>query len=104
HPRLDSGDAAAWDFLADRRFDLPNDPHVLPGGDARDDPQGFHARRAAAAVDVILHRLGNVEVDHVLNAGDVDAAAGDVGGHQDAVLALAECLQRLDAATLAPAG
>ncbi len=55
---------------------------------------------AAGAVDVVLDVLGDVEVDDVLDAGDVDAAAGDVGGDEDAVLTFAESLQRADAFVL----
>ena len=68
---------------------------VDPGGDRGDDPGGVAAGGAAGAVDVVLDRLGHLEVDDVADAGDVEAAGGDVGRHQDAVLALAEALERL---------
>src|SRR6185369_1053526 len=41
-----------------------------------------------------------VEVDDVAHARDVDAPGGDVGRHQDAVLALPEALERLGALPL----
>ena len=50
---------------------------------------------AADPVDVGLVVLGAGVVDDVRDAGDVDAAGGDVGGDQDAELALAELGQRL---------
>ncbi len=54
----------------------------------------------AGAVDVVLHRLRRIEVDDVAHAGDVEAAGGDVGRHQDAVLTFAEALEGLHALSL----
>src|SRR4030067_70072 len=50
--------------------------------------------RAAApgtpdAVDVILRPHRQVEIDHVADAGDVEAAGRDIGRHQQAMLAAA---------------
>ena len=45
-------------------------------------PAGARAARAADAVDVGLGHVGQVVVDDVRDAVDVDAARGDVGGHQ----------------------
>ena len=62
------------------------------------------ARRAAAAVDVVVGRERHVEVDDVRDALDVDAARRDVGGDQDRVLAAPERLERRDAILLAAVG
>ena len=48
------------------------------------DAAGAGARGAADAVHVALGLVRQVEVDHVRDAVDVDAAGGDVGGHQHA--------------------
>ncbi len=47
---------------------------------------------AADAVGVGLGRVGHVEVDHVGHLLHVDAAGGDVGGHQHVELAAAEAV------------
>ncbi|MNX59769.1 hypothetical protein D3C86_906550 [compost metagenome] len=52
-------------------------------------------------MDVILRHLGQLEVDHVGQLIDVQAASGDVGGDQHPHLALAEIGQRPVAGTLA---
>ncbi len=52
---------------------------------------------AAGAPAAVLQRLrvaGDVGVDHQLDAGKVESAGGDVGGHQDAGPAVAQQLQR----------
>jgi hypothetical protein len=60
----------------------------LLGLDERDPDAGAaRAARAADAVHVALAVLGRVEVDHVRDAADVDAAGGDVGGHERGDLA-----------------
>ena len=41
-----------------------------------------------------IDRIGHVVVDHVRDLGHVDAARGDVGGHQDIVLAVAKAIDR----------
>ena len=65
------------------------------------DPAGAGSRGAADAVDVALGLHRQVEVDDVRDAGDVDAAGGDVGRHQHAGPAGAEPVQRLLARGLA---
>ena len=52
------------------------------------------AARAADAVDVALVVLGRVEVDHVRDVGQVEAAGGDVGGDERRHLAGAEPRER----------
>ena len=50
---------------------------------------------AAYAMDKVLGHLGHVEVDYVRHVGHIDAASGNVGGHQHAVTPLGEAAQGL---------
>jgi hypothetical protein len=52
--------------------------------------RGASAGGAADAVDVAFRLVGNVIVDDMRNAVDVDAAGGNVGGDEDPRLAIAE--------------
>ena len=61
---------------------------------------GLGAAGAADAVDVVLGVGGNVVVDDVRDAGDVDAAGGDVGGDHHLVAAALEAFEGLDALVL----
>src|SRR5690606_29642992 len=68
---------------------------ALVGLDQRDDPAGLpRPGGAPAAVQVVLVAGGQVAVDHHVDAVDVDAAGGDVGGDQRLDPALAELGQR----------
>ena len=58
------------------------------------DAVGAGARGAADAVDVGFRDVRQVVIDDVADAVDVDAAGGDVGGDQDAQLAVAEVGER----------
>ena len=51
-------------------------------------------------MDVILRKVGHVEVHDVADGGHVDAARGDVGGDEHAELACFEALQRRGALRL----
>ena len=51
------------------------------------------ATGAADAVHEIFCHLGHVEVNHVRDVGNVDAARGNVGGHQHAMTALGKAAQ-----------
>ncbi len=56
----------------------------LPGGDEGDgDARCPGPSGAADAVDVILGEAGQVVVDDVADAGDVEPAGGHVGGHKE---------------------
>ena len=65
------------------------------------DAVGAVAARAADAVDIALRLVGQVEIHHMADAGNVDAARGDVGRHEDAHRAVAEAVERLLAGVLA---
>ena len=45
-------------------------------------------------MDVVLEGLGQVQVDDMANALDVEPSAGNIGGHQDKHIALGEVPQR----------
>ncbi len=70
----------------------------------RDEGEGLAgqlgARGAADAVDVVLGHQRHVEVHDVAERFDVDAARGDVGGDEHAVLAALEAGERLGALRL----
>ena len=59
------------------------------------------ARGAADAVDILLGHVGQLEIDDVADARDVDAARGDVGRDQDLRLARLELAERALALRLA---
>jgi hypothetical protein len=48
-------------------------------------------------VHVICSVIGKIEVDDHSNACHVDAACGDIGCYQDAILSLLEAIQRFTA-------
>ena len=56
---------------------------------------------AADAVNVVFLDVGQLEVDHVRQLVDIQAAGGDIGGHQDAHLVRLEVGQGLGARVLA---
>ncbi|OIQ77342.1 hypothetical protein GALL_409680 [mine drainage metagenome] len=70
--------------------------HQRHGGTA-----GTRAAGAADAVDVIFRHVGQFEVHHLRKLVDVEAARGDVGGHQHRDAAVLELRQRLGAGRLA---
>ena len=79
-----------WDRLPDQLLDRPQIGHLI-GADQRDRGAGrAGARGAADAVHIGLGLVGQIEVDDVADAVDVDAARRDVGRHQGADLAGAE--------------
>jgi len=49
--------------------------------------------RSAGSVDVSLDVLGRLDLDYEVDIGDVEAAGGDVGGHEHVELTLLEALK-----------
>ena len=88
-----TGELAAVEVLADDPFEAAQLGEVLAGDERDGGPRGEGATGAADTVHVILERVGEVEVHHVGDTLDVDTAGGDVGGDQDADLAVLEGLQ-----------
>src|SRR6476646_8620185 len=74
---------------------------VVPVDEGHGDTGVAGAGGAADAVQVGLLVLGTLEVDDVGDVVDGDAASGDVGGHEDVDLAVAEGPQGLLAGALA---
>src|SRR6185437_14816769 len=66
------------------------------------DGDAFHARAARSAdpVHIIIRLPGDVEVDDVADAFDVEAARGDVGRDEDVDLVLLEPVELGDAVRL----
>ena len=81
---------------------LIQDQHlrVVHGEEGDRDAGAPGAARPPDAVRVVLDRVRHVVVDHHGHVGHVDAAAGDVGGDQHAVQAVAEALKPLLALVL----
>ena len=64
----------------------------------------LRAAGAADPVHVILGMLGHVVVDNVADAGDVEAACGDIGGDHDFVFAALESFERFNTFALGAVG
>ncbi len=76
---------------ADQPLDVAQKAHLLGARDQRDRGAfSAGARGAADAMDIGLGHVGQIEVHHMADAVDVDAARGDIGGDQRADLAGAE--------------
>ena len=86
---------------AERLVDQGPARHVLPVHEGHRHALVAGAARAAHAVHVGLLVLRRLEVEHVGDVVDVDAARRDVGGHEDVHLAVAERAQRLLTGALA---
>ncbi len=56
-------------------------------------PTLLSAPGAADAVDVILRMMRHVEIDHVADLLDVDAARGNIGGDHHFVAAVAKSVR-----------
>jgi len=79
----------------DRVFDIAK-TFVLLGGEQRESGAALaRAGRTADAVDVVLGRAGNVIVDDMGNAVDVNAASHDVRRHEHARVTALEALEGL---------
>src|ERR1035437_3949977 len=76
---------------ADQLFDIAQKGHFLSRAKRDRDALRAGARGAADAMDIGLGNVGEIEVHHMTDAVDVDAAGGNVGGDQGADLAGAEC-------------
>jgi len=84
------GDRQDPDLVADEGLDLRQGIDELLAGQtdrlaARPGPRG-----AADPMDIVLGVLGQVIVENVGHVGDVQAACGDVGRHQEREIALSE--------------
>ncbi len=91
---VEAGHGAALDRGAQNTGDGPDDMGVLAGRQGIGVTRAFRPTGAADAVDVGVGGVGNVVVDDMGYAGDVDAPGGDVGGHQDLEFAGAKAVER----------
>src|SRR3954471_3242779 len=71
------------DPLARRALDVLEVAALLRAAEGDRDSVRTRARRAADAMDILLRHVGQVEVDHMADARDVDAARGNVGRDED---------------------
>ena len=82
------------DLGADEALDVAEGAALLGVAERDRDARGARARRAADAVHVALGLVGEIEVDDVGDAVDVDAARRDVGRDEDADAAALEGVER----------
>jgi len=85
----------AADGRADGLLDVAKLIVLFRGEQRERDAALARAGRTADAVDVVLGHGGEVEVDDVADAVDVDAAGDDVGRDEDAGAAALEAVERL---------
>jgi hypothetical protein len=88
------------DLLADELLDRLEVQSALASSTRRWPCRRAGPGRAADAMDVVLRVLGQIPVDDVRDRLDVQAARGDVGGHQDRQLAFLEIVEDPQAALL----
>ena len=67
-------------------------------------PVGAGTGRTPHPMHIVLDRMRQIVVDHPADAGDVDAARGNVRRDQDAVATVAEAVKRLASLRLATIG
>src|SRR4051812_1098277 len=97
--RIAAAGVGAAILTRQRHFDQPLDvaeiAELLAACDQRDrGALGTRARGAADAMHIGLRHVGQVEIDDVGDAVDIDAAGGDIGGDQRADFAGAEQSER----------
>ncbi len=81
------------DRSADQLFNCPQRGALAGIAERQRHAVGAGAAGAADAVDVGFRFQGQIVVDHVTNAVDVDAARSQVGGHEHTERPLAESQQ-----------
>ena len=77
-----AGSGVTSDLLARGALDVAQIAALVGRAEGDGDAVGAGARGAADAVDILLGNVGQVEVDDVADARDVDPARGDVGRDQ----------------------
>ena len=93
--------AVDGDALLEEALDVLEVGQFLAGAEADGLAGGAGAGGSADAVDIALRFVGQVEVDDVGHAVDVDAAGGDIRRDEHADRALAETVQGPCAGVLA---
>ena len=100
HQRVVRTDHGALQLLVDVLLDVGDLAALVLVRERDRDAGRARAAGAADAVHVVLRLVGEVEVDHVLQALHVDAASGHVRRHDDLDLAVAERVEHLEALVL----
>src|SRR5690606_22771979 len=90
---LHAGDGVNFQTAAGEAFDGTDQAGFARAGQGDRDAVATGTTGTADAVHVILGLARRVEVDDMADAGDVDAARGDVGCHQHADAALAQAIE-----------
>ena len=101
---FEAGDFLTGNLALDQAFDIRQLPAFI-GRHQRNGVAGFPgATGTTDAVDVIFRHVGQIEIHYLGQLGNIQAAGGDVGGHQDGHLAVLEFAQGLGAGALALVG
>ena len=87
--------AFAHDAASDETFESAEFAVIFIGDEADGIADGIRASGASDAMDVILDVHREIVVDHMRDAVHVNAARGDVCGHEHAHCARLEIFQRL---------
>ena len=98
--RLQASQRAHRDRLGGELLDAADHADIAALGQRDRAARAAGAAGAADAVHIVLGLHRQAEVDDMADGRHVDAARGDVGGHQDAQLAAAQCHQRAVATAL----
>ena len=98
--RFDRGHEALRQFLdvdlvAGQLLDVLQERLLLAVAIGDGDPVGTGARGPPDAVDILFGDVGQIVIDDVADARDVDPARGDIGRDQDRHAAVAEGVERL---------
>ncbi|OFA04350.1 hypothetical protein DUGA2_26240 [Duganella sp. HH101] len=99
--RLEARDHFTRQGLLDQLFDILQHLVLVHADQRHGFAGGAGAAGTADAVHIVLRNVRQVVVDHVRQLVDVDAARGDIGGHQHLQLVVLELGQRLGARRLA---
>ena len=97
---VELGDDLAIEGDVECAFNLAHFVTFLASAEGVSDAAGAGASGAADTVDEVFGDHRKVEVDDMGDAVDVDAAGGDVGGDEDAVVTLLEACQSAVSLTL----
>jgi len=87
----------SFDFFVDEALDGFGEVDFVGGEEGEGVAFFFGTASSPDAVDVVFGVFGDAVVDDVGDAGDVDAASGDVGGDEDVVGAVFESVERFEA-------
>src|SRR5690625_3131784 len=98
---LKAGYDLTWNGALDQSLDVAQLPRFVGTDQRQRFAIGTGPAGTADAVHVILRNMGQIEVDHLRQLNDIDAARGDVGCHQNLHLAVLEFGQGLGALRLA---